>query len=261
MAKKNFSVDDTLYKAQAKKLVRELKLDEPKFVREQAGIFAQLLCKITPPFKSFPKMRGRPTYTTGGAQSQGKKAVRAGFFSAVQRMGNLSKWKSKSIRSAIRAGDTSKLTVIFANMKNSNKHGMKVRNYSDQLRNSKRNARGRVNRGTQPIVAITNADVNKGLKRAVNNVGIAKSSFALAALRLGRKSPPKWISKHFSKVNTPVKMPTAGSPIARFTSSAKGLDVTMRRLKDAERFRLKAMVLNLKSIVKANAKKAGFKTR
>jgi len=35
----------------------------------------------------------------------------------------------------------------------------------------------------------------------------------------------------------------------------------MRRIKQVERFRLKAMALNLEKIVKANAKKSGFKTR
>lgn len=71
---KNFSVDSTLFKAKAKKLVRKLKLDEPTVVREQAGLLAQLLSKVTPPFKSFPKMSGKPTYTTGGAMGVGKAA-------------------------------------------------------------------------------------------------------------------------------------------------------------------------------------------
>ena len=84
---KNFSVDSTLFKAQAKKLVKKLKLDEPTVVREQAGLLAQLLAKVTPPFKSFPKMSGKPSYTTGGAIEVGKKAVRAGFSPAVARMG------------------------------------------------------------------------------------------------------------------------------------------------------------------------------
>jgi hypothetical protein len=34
MSKQTFSVDDTLYRAQAKKLVKQLKLDETKFVRD-----------------------------------------------------------------------------------------------------------------------------------------------------------------------------------------------------------------------------------
>ena len=260
MAKKTFTVDQTLFRAQAQKLVRQLKLDEPTVVREQAGLFAQLLSKLTPPFKSFPKMSGTPTYTTGGAQGAGANAVKAGFFSAVKRMGTVSNWKDKGMKAAIRRGDTAYIEQRLKHMKGSTKHGLKVHKYSDNLRNKQRNTRGHVNSGTQPFVGLQNADVNRGLKRAVGNVGIAKASFALAAVRLGRKSAPKWISRHFQKVNTPVQVSRNPARV-RFTSSAKGLDVTMRRLKAAERFRMVAMVKRLESLVKADAKKAGFKTR
>lgn len=258
---KNFAVDSTLFKAKAKKLVKQLKIDEPKLVREQAGLLAQLLAKLTPPFKTFPKMKGNPMYTTGGAKGVGVKAVKAGFNSAVKRMGTVKSWTDKGIKAAIQRGDTAYIQKRLEYMKGSVKHGLRVRMYDDKMRNMQRNARGRVNKGTRPIVALQNADVNKGLKRAVNNVGIAKASFALAALRLGRPKAPPWISRHFSKVSSPVKMPTKNSPIARFSSSAKGLDVAARRLKSAERFRMVAMVKRLEFLVKADAKKAGFKTK
>ena len=257
---KNFTVDATLFKVKAKKLVKQLKLDEPTVVREQAGLLAQLLAKVTPPFKSFPKMSGKPSYTTGGAMGVGKKAVRAGFYSAVKRMGTVSNWTDKGMRKAIRSGDTAYIQARLEHMKKSNKHGLKVRDYSDNLRERQRNTRGRVNRGTQPIVMLQNKDVNTGLKRAMNNVGIAKASFALAALRLGRPKAPAWIAKHFAKVNTPVSV-TRNPARVKFTSNAKGLDVTTRRLKAVERFRMVAMVKHLEKLVKANAKKAGFKTR
>ena len=257
---KNFTVDATLFKVKAKKLVKQLKLDEPTVVREQAGLLAQLLAKVTPPFKSFPKMSGKPSYTTGGAMGVGKKAVRAGFYSAVKRMGTVSNWTDKGMRKAIRSGDTAYIQARLEHMKKSNKHGLKVRDYSDNLRERQRNTRGRVNRGTQPIVMLQNKDVNAGLKRAMDNVGIAKASFALAALRLGRPKAPAWIAKHFGKVNTPVSV-TRNPARVKFTSNAKGLDVTTRRLKAVERFRMVAMVKRLEQLVKADAKKAGFKTR
>jgi hypothetical protein len=46
-----------------------------------------------------------------------------------------------------------------------------------------------------------------------------------------------------------------------FTAKAKGLDVVTRRLKAVERFRMVAMVKRLEQMVRADAKKAGFKTR
>ena len=258
---KNFSVDSTLFKAKAKKLVKQLKLDENKVVREQAGLLAQLLAKMTPPFKTFPKMSGKPTYTTGGALGVGKKAVRAGFFAAVQRMGTDRKWKDKNMKSAIRRGDTAYIEERLKHMRGSVKHNMKVRKYSDSLRDKQRNNRGRVNRGTERVVMLSNKDVNAGLKRAVNNVGIAKASFATIAMQLGRPSAPAWISKH---IGNPIKgKPSVSRNPARvrFTSSAKGLDVVTRRLKAIERFRMVAMVKRLEQLIRADAKKAGFKTR
>jgi len=259
MSKQTFSVDDTLYRAQAKKLVRQLKLDETKFVNEQTGLLAQLFCKVTPPFKSFPKLSGKPTY--GGSVTIGRNAVKRDFFRAVQRIGKAASWKDKGIAKAIRTGDANYIEQRLKYMKGSNKQNLKVRKFDDRLHDSKRNARGRVNRNTLPTVALKNPDVNKGLKRALDRVGIAKASFAIAALRFGRPAPKGWISKQFRKVNTPVNMATKSSPVASFTATAKGVDMASSRIKQVERFRMVAMVKRLEFLVKADAKKAGFKTK
>jgi len=257
---KGFKVDATLWKAKSKRLVKELKLDEAKVVREQAGLLAQLMAKVAPPFKSFPKFSGKPSYTTGGALGVGRKSVKAGFFAAVQRMGTERQWRDKSIKKAIRAGDTDYLTRRLRHMKGSNKHNLEVRKYSDRERNRMRNNRGRVNKGTQPFVGLQNKDVNAGLKRAVNNVGIAKASLALIALRLGRPSPPAWIKKHFGKVNPTLRISRNPARVT-FRTSAKGLDVVASNLKRIERFRMNAMVKRLESMIRANAKKSGFKVK
>ena len=205
-------------------------------------------------------MSGKPSYTTSGALGAGNRAVKAGFNSIAKRMGTATKWKDKRIVAAIKAGDAAYLETRLQYLKGSNKYGLKVRKYSDNLRNRQRNSKGRSNKGTQPIVMLSNADVNKGQARAVANVGIAKASFALAALRLGRPSAPQWISRHFAKVKTPVRI-TRNPASVSFTSKAKGLDVTMRRLKSVERFRMVAMVKRLEALVRADARKAGFKVK
>tara|TARA_B100000749_G_scaffold280793_1_gene278826 strand:+ start:8357 stop:9136 length:780 start_codon:yes stop_codon:yes gene_type:complete len=257
---KSFSVDDTLFRAQAKKLIRKLKLDEPTVVKEQAGLLAQLLTKITPPFKSFPKLRGKATYATGGSKGAGIKSVKVGFNRAILRIGKLNSWKDKGMRAAIRRGDTDFLQKRLEHMPGSNKHGLRVEKYSDNIRNKQRNARGRVARGTTPIVALQNVDVDRGLKRAVGNVGIAKASLASAAFKLGRPKPPRWISQHFSKVRSRVRV-SKNPAIATFKATAKGLDVAARNLIFVEKFRMTAMVKNLEKLIKFNAKKAGFKTK
>ena len=261
MAKKSFTVDQTLFRAQTQKLVRQLKLDESTVVREQGGLLATLLAKMTPPFKTFPKMQGKPVYTTGGALGIGKAAVKKDFFRSIKLMGTEKQWNDKGMKAAIVRGDTDYLQKRLTYMKGSVKQGLRVRHYNNGIRDAQRNTRGRINTGTQPIVMMNSPLIKKGLDRALNNVGIAKASFALAALRLGRPAPKgKWISKHFSKVNTPVSVSRNPARV-RFTSSAKGLDVVSRKLKAIERFRMVAMVKRLESLVRADAKKAGFKTR
>jgi len=165
------------------------------------------------------------------------------------------------MKNAIKSGDVAYIQARLKHFKKSFKRGLDVRHYSDSLRNGKRNARGRINPSVRPTVMLKDKDIAAGRKRAMSNVGIAKASFAIVALRLGRP-PPKgtWISRHFSKVNTPVSVSRNPARV-RFKSSAKGLDVVTRRLKAIERFRMVAMVKRLEKLVPADAKKAGFKTR
>ena len=259
MSKQTFSVDDTLFRAQAKKLVKQLKLDETKFVREQAAIYAQTLCKITPPFVSWPNMK-KLTYGTAKDLAQGKKAATAGFYSIVKLMtADKQNWKSKSIRAAIKRGDTAYLENRLKYFKSSQKKNLKVRQYSDNRRNKQRDQRGRTFQNATPFVTISRAEANAGLKRAQDNVGLAKAVLAKAAIRLGRKgkAPVKGISRHLKNVHAAVTV-TKNPSTAGFTVKSHGLDVTARRLKEAESFRLKGMVLKLKRDLRARIKQNGF---
>tara|TARA_R110000782_G_scaffold217925_1_gene305299 strand:+ start:456 stop:1229 length:774 start_codon:yes stop_codon:yes gene_type:complete len=255
---KNFSVDSTLFKAKAKKLVRQLKLDEPKIVKEQAGMLAQNLASVTPPFVSY----GKPKLNYGTKKDirQGITATRAGFYSVVKLMTESQGWKNKSIRAAISRGDMGAAQAILKNAKKSKKKNLKVFKYSDLRRNKSRNNRGQAPRNVVPFVSMSKEDVEAGLARALYNVGMAKASFAKVAVMFGRKKPIKDISRHFNKVyakRTLQKNPS----IARFTVRSHGLDVATRRLKEIEKNRMKNLVKQLEKIIRSNAKKAGFKTR
>jgi hypothetical protein len=255
---KNFSVDSTLFKAQAKKLVKKLKLDEPKVVKEQAGMLAQNLASVTPPFVSYPKPK--LNYGTNKDIQQGIDATRAGFYSVVKLMTESQGWKNKSIRAAISRGDMKAAQAILKNARKSNKKNLKVFKYSDSRRNKSRNSRGRAPRNTVPFVSMSKEDVEAGLARALDRVGMAKASFAKVAVKFGRKKPIKGISRHFNKIDVSRTLQKNPS-IARFTVRSHGLDVATRRLREIERDRMKNLVKQLERIIRANAKKAGFKTR
>lgn len=256
---KDFKVDSRLWKKRSKDVIKILKIDEPKFVKEQAGILAQQLTKVTPPFDGFPLLE-KIGYAQKGDYAKGRESTLSGFFSSVKRVGAEGKWKDKKMRSAIRRGDTHYITERLRYMKGSNKFNLEAHPYSDHLRNKKRNKRGRVNRNTQPFVGIKTKDVNAGLKRALGNVGISKAALAKIAVRLGRKKPPDWISRHFSKLNVSISVQKNPSVI-RFRTSGPGLDVAKRNAKKVERFRMIAMEQRLESLVRATAKKAGFKVK
>ena len=256
---KNFSVDSTLFKAKAKKLVKQLKLDESTVVKEEAGMMAQTLAKMTPPFETSPKMKGL-TYGTKKDEVAGVKATRAGFYSVVKLMTKNQGWKNKSIRAAIVRGDTAAAQAILERAKKSKKKNLNVFKYTDNQRNKRRDNRGRAGRDVVPFVALSDSDAAAGLKRAIGNVGIAKAHMAKIAVRLGRKMPIKFIKRHLSKVSVSVQLSRNPARV-RFSTKSHGLDVAARRLKEVERFRLKALVLKLNRLVRADAKKAGFKTR
>jgi hypothetical protein len=272
MAKKNFSVDDTLYKAQAKKLVRELKLDEPKFVREQGGFLAQTLSKVVPPFIGSPKLKGKGY---GGNLKIGRSAIFHDMDTmfAIRAQGYLeflhrTTGKKRNVRQVLRTktGKQYLVDVDFINYDSVGEamdfHESQQRPSSGRAKNSDQGSNdSKIGRWQPRMKMWITEKIWKSVAKELNSrVGIAKASLAEAAVKLGRPAPPKWISKHFSRVNTPVRM-TKNPTVASFTASAKGIEPAIRRFKQVESFRLKAMVKRLKFLVKADSKKAGFKTR
>lgn len=257
MSKQNFSVDDTLFRAQAKKLVKKLKLDETKFVRDQAGMLAQNFASITPPFASY----GKPKLNYGSKKdiAQGVDATASGFFSIVKFISADQGWKDEGIKAAILRGDMNYLEARLQHMKRSKKRNIKVRHYSDNRRNKQRDARGRTYKNATPFATIDKESSIAGMNRAVDRVGMAKAILAKAAVRLGRKNPIRDIKRHFGKVHASILV-TKNPSTAGFTVKSHGLDQAVRRQKEVESIRLESMVKQLKQIVRANARKAGFKT-
>lgn len=255
---KNFTVDASLLMFKAKKFVKQLKLDEPKIVKDEAGMLAQSFASITPPFASFSKPK--LNYGTKKDIKKGERATLIGLNKSLRRIGNVNAWSDTKMKAAIRSGDVAYIENRLKHMKGSNKHNLRVQKYSDAARNKQRNNRGRVNRGTIPIVMIRDEDVQAGLDRAIARVGMAKAAFAKAAVLLGRKKPIALIVRHFSKVRASFSI-SKNPSIVRFSVTTHGDSEAYRRRKQVERFRIVALVKRLEKMVRADAKKAGFKTR
>ena len=272
MSKQTFSVDDTLYRAQAKKLVKKLKLDEEQFIKDQAGMFAQTLCKVVPPFKGSPKLSGKGY---GGNLASGKRAILSDMKTMfrIREIGYLQfladvTGKRRNIRQTLRTktGRTYIVDVDYINWSSIDEamdfHEKQQRPSSGRAKHSGKGGKDpRIGRWTaRDRMWITEEIWNKVRLTLWRRVGIAKSSLAKVAVKLGRPNPPKWILKHFDYVYAPITI-TKNPTTVSFKVYEKGLEPAFRRMKEVERFRMVAMIKRLEALVKADVKKAGFETK
>jgi hypothetical protein len=265
---KNFTVDDTLFRAQAKKLVKKLKIEETVFIREQAALYARLMSKMTPPFVGgqIPRMSGKG-YQGGSNDAnllQGRAAIihdmnqqfyirERGYLEFLHRITG----KLKNIR---RQHLTSKQGIKYI-------IDVAEINYDSPNRAKKFAERHRNKRGRS--VKLPKSErmwITKEIWQAVFvekflNIGLSKSAFASAAVKLAiKQKPPVWIRKHMSKVGTRVTVQKNPS-VVTITTSAPGLDHTARLEPKIRNFRLIAMVKRLEKLVTFEANKLGMKTK
>jgi len=269
---KDFSVDDTLFRAQAKKLVKQLKIDETKFVHEQAGMLAQTLCKVVPPFKTYPKLSSKGY---SGHLASGKSAILSDMkiMFRIRKLGYLQFLEDvtgtrRNIRRTLKtsSGVPYVVDVDYINYNSVSEamyfHVKQQKPSSGRARHSGKHGHDpRIGRWTARDRMWITEEIWKRVRLTLwGRIGIAKASLAKVAVKLGRPLPAKWIRRHFDHVYAPItttKNPTTVS----FTAYEKGLDKAFKQLPKVERFRMVAMVKRLEFLVKEDAKKAGFKTK
>lgn len=276
---KDFSVDDTLYRAQAKKLVGQLKIDEKVFIKQQAALYARLMSKVTPPHPGgkFPKM-------TGAAYQQGSKHANLsqGLAAIVGDMGTHFVIKSKGYLQFLHD-----LTKTTRNIRRTLTNGAGVKyvvdvdeiNYDSlsralkfdwqQRRPSSGRARNKDQGSNDPRIGrwtarnrmwITLEIWDKILTAKYENIGMSKAALASAAVKLGLRNPPPYIKRHMAGSGTRVTFAKKGTEIT-IRAAAPGLPHAIRAEPRVKKFRTIAMVKGLKKKVRAIAKKSGFQVR
>ena len=276
---KDFTVDDTLFRAKAKQLVKKLKIDEHEFVKDQSAQLARTICKATPPFKGgvFPRLT-KPGYQEGSvkdAVAAGERAIKhdLGVIFRQRSEGYLKHvhdvtGKKRNIRQVLRnkAGKTYLIDVDIINY-NSFTDAIKW-HWQKRLSNGRVKNYRKGNKDSQigrwqsrDVMWITPEIWQKVFKQLSANVGLSKAAFGKAAMKLGiKQKPPKYIKRHFSKVDTSVIIQRNPS-VVTIHGSAPGLEIAERKLNKIKEIRSKAMVKRLEYLLRANAKKAGFKTK
>jgi hypothetical protein len=251
---KGIIIDDSTFQKKARALARKLKIDEYDFVKEQTGLLARDVAKYTPPFASFPTKGGKSVGTSKDAK-QGKMAVLQSIAQivTVKETGVL-RWAKKTFKGKpIYRG---KVMIAQGIIESESELAQWHR------RNRRRNGRTLPLKGDQKYW-VSKRLFNRYVKAEQKKVGIAKATFAKAALQLGAKGKTLgFISQHFGRASGAGRMARTGKgPYGLIRGSSPGLWHVFKRIPTIERDRLIKAVKRLEFIGKQAAKKSGFKVR
>lgn len=251
-------VDDHLAREKMKKLLRLTGKSQKTFVKEQAGLMAETCARATPPFVSYRPYKG--SMGSGADKKQGMSAVlhdlnkvftiRAeGYINfLIKRFG-----RETDVKGTLRGSrgeysvDSPLVTLDLEKAK--------------KFYESKRQASGRPSKGTQADswskAFVTKEMFDKIVKNKFEALGIAKASFAKAVAQLNpKKKPTKWISRHFSRVNTSIIIKKSSVII---TASAKGLQYVTNKINGFSQVRTQMAKKKLESDYRRMIRNSGFR--
>ena len=248
-------VDDSVFQQKARKLARKLGVDEHKIVKEQTGILAREVAKMTPPYAKFPSLFKGTSVGTAKDIKQGEWAVyndlRKICFVVPDDVANRTHRYTKG-GPVYRRGKIVAPRVIV--------------NLGELATWHKRNEdhKGRTRDLDVPHLPWMGENLfMKYVKSQQANVGIAKAAFYKASVQLGAKGAAvKGIKRHLVSTSGNGRMAkTSKGPYGLISGRAKGLWHVHRHLPQLERNRLIKAVKRLEYVNRQAVKNAGFKTR
>jgi len=276
----NFKVDTRHWNRKSRDIIKALKIDEPAFVKSQASLLAKSLSKVTPPFLEgkFPEIKG-----ADWQDGKVKEVLIAGERAIKHDLGVIFRVRKREYLEFLH-DVTGSLVNVRRELKTKSGQTYLVDvdeiNYDSTKRAlafhaKKRLANGRVSgyqKGgkdskigrwkNRDVMWVTEEIWQSVYNILALNIGYSKAAFGKVATRLGvkGKKAPVYMRKHFAKV--PAHITFKKNP-ARVTmkTAAPGLAHTKRQLKRVENFRIIAMEKRLETLLRANAKKAGFKVK
>ena len=265
MPRPRIEFDDTLFRAQSRSLLRQLDIEEEPFIKGEAGLFAQTLAKVTPPFTGTPRMAGAGY----GTQKQNRQA---GENAILGDMRNIFEVRSEGYLQFIErtAGRSSNISLHLRR-----KDGTPYSIQADEINHnsvrralnfheSKQNTRGRTPKNNASaddrltmsgLMWITQGIWNQVYATLKSRVGWSKAQLAEAAVALGRPRPGKWVSRHMRMAQVTT---TSNPAVVTFRANGPGLDVPARLKGSVERFRITGMRMKLERMIKREARQAGF---
>ena len=251
----NAYVDDSVFQQKAKKLARKLGVDEYEFVKEQTGLLAREVAKMTPPYASFPSLVKGTSVGTAKDIKAGEWAV---YNDIKQICFIVPDDVAERTRRATKGGPVYRRGKIVAPGVISSMSLLSAWHRKNKGLN------GRTKDLDVPLLPWVGETlfVNYA-KTQQKEVGIAKAAFYKASLALGAKGAAvAGIKRHLAKTTGSGRMTKARKgPAGNISGSADGLWHTNRHLPALQRNRLIKAVKRLEYIGKKAAKESGFKTR
>ena len=252
MAKKDIDIDDSVFQQKARLLARKLGKDEKEFIKQQTGILAREVARMTPPFASFPKLSNSASVGSAKDIKAGKGAIVIDLLRICStRKGPTVKWAKKTFGNS---------PVIFE----SQAAGGALINEAELKAWHKIN-QGPNNRTKRlPTTSkywVTSVVLNRYIKKQQLKVGTAKAAFYKAAMALGAKvtAPAGVINNISNPVGTgTVKKGSSGSK-GTIKGRAGGLFHTNKFLPMLRKNRLIKAVKRGEFLMRKAAKDSNFK--
>ena len=253
MAKKDIDIDDSVFQKRAKELARKLGKDEKEFIKQQTGILAREVARMTPPFASFPKLSNSASVGSAKDIKAGKWAVYndvAQIVSVYRRPAII--WAKKSFgEGKIYGGQYLLAAGVIDDV--GRLHAWHKANRS-------------ANNRTKFLVKserywVSETIFKRYVKTQQANVGTAKAAFYKAAMALGAKvtAPAGVINNKVNSVGTgTVKKGSSGSK-GIITGRAGGLFHTNKFLPMFRKNRLIKAVKRGEFLMRKAAKDSNFK--
>lgn len=252
---KTIKIDDGVFQSKMRKMAKRAKVDEYAFIKEQGALYARDMAKATPPMASGQINLKKASIGSVADRKQGEFAMWNDIVQIfVLQEPQVIQWAFSTFgRGKIYKGRKQIGAGIALSMGEIERF---------HRRNTRRDGR------TKPLkyedrLWVSEKILAKYFKMEKTKVGSAKASIAKAMVGINPKQRvPGWISKNMGR-STASGWMTRGrkGPRAAIRASAAGLQHLFGKIPFLQRFRVVAMEKRMKAMVRANARKAGFKTR
>lgn len=255
-------VDSNVLKVKIRTLLRKTKKSEKEFVKEQAGLMAETIVRATPPFVTYTPFKG-----SMGTKADFKKGRSAVIGDMLRVFTIRDEFFIKYLLRRFKREDNIRGYIQTARGKLQIESPLVTLNTAKARKfyESKRLANGRPtfsNSGNRwkGEAIVSKKIFDRILKDKIDNLGIAKASFAKAVLKLNpKKRVNKWIKQHLARVNTTItEQKTKGYKVV-IKASAKGLQYVTNKINYFATVRVKKAQKRLQTQYRKMIRQSGFR--